>query len=459
MVVDATRREFLRHGSRLIAASALAGVAIPRVHAAEDNTIRLALIGCGGRGSGAVANALQTKGPTKLCIMADAFDSRLQSSLKQLSQAFEKQVDVPAERQFVGLDAYKKAIDAMEPGNLVLLTTPPGFRPAHFDYAVRKGQHVFMEKGFAVDAPGVRRVLKAGELADQKGLKVAGGLMWRHDKPREEVIQRLHDGAIGDLILLRTYRMHGPWGLHTRQPGLNEMQYQVTNWLNFIWLGNGFLTESMIHNVDVCCWAKDAWPVAAQGQGGRLALTQPGQWYDHHNVEYLFADGTRLLAQGRQMNHCWSIYSDFAHGAKGSAVIMESLAAANPRIYKSQLQTRENEVWRYADSPQDGEGDGSRRRQGPPCNPYQVEFDLLLDAIRENKPHNEAHRCGKAAMAAIMGRMAAYSGQMITWEQAMASTLELAPGIDSYTWDTTPPVLPDAQGRYPVAIPGLTKAL
>ena len=458
-VEDLSRRRFLKRTGGAALGAGLAAIAA-RSYAAEDNTIKIALVGCGGRGSGAAANALSTKGPTKLWAMADAFDKRLQSSLKVLGRQFDKQVEVPPERQFAGLDAYKKAIDAVGAGGVVLLATPPGFRPIHFEYAVQKGCHVFMEKSFAVDAPGVRRVLRAGELAVKKNLKVAGGLMWRHDKPREEVIQRIHDGAIGEVILLRTYRMHGPWGLHTRPPGMRELEYQLTYWLNFIWLGNGFLAEGMVHNVDVCCWAKNAWPVAAQGQGGRLALTQPGQWYDHYNVEYFFADGTRLLAQGRHMNHCWGIYSDFAHGTKGSAIIMESLAAANPRIYKSQLQTRENEVWRFGGRQPNPYQVGERPFEGirQAGNPYQVEHDLLFEAVRQDKPYNEAERCAKAAMAAIMGRMAAYSGQMLTWEQAFNSSLELAPGLESYTWDSTPPVLPDEQGRYPVAIPGLVKA-
>jgi predicted dehydrogenase len=452
-----TRRDFLRTTA---GAAAAATLAVPAVHAAEENTIKIALVGCGGRGSGATANALSTKGPVKLWAMADAFQPRLKASLKALGGQFATQVEVPPGRQFVGLDAYQKAIDAVAPGGVVLLATPPAFRPIHFEYAVQKGCHVFMEKSFAVDAPGVRRVLRAGELATRKNLKVAGGLMWRHDAARQEVIQRIHDGAIGEVILLRTYRMHGPWGLHTRPAGMRELEYQLTYWLNFTWAGNGFLAEAMVHNIDVCCWAKNAWPIAAQGQGGRLALTQPGQWYDHYNVEYFFADGTRLLAQGRHMNYCWDIYSDFAHGTKGSAVIMESLAATNPRIYRSQLQTRENETWRYRDRQPNPYEPGGRpfenlRQSG---NPYQVEHDLLFDAIRQDKPYNEAQRCAMAAMAAIMGRMAAYSGQRVAWEQALSSNLELAPGLESYTWDSTPPVLPDKQGRYPIPIPGTVKA-
>ncbi|MEK7684989.1 MAG: Gfo/Idh/MocA family oxidoreductase [Verrucomicrobiota bacterium] len=439
-----TRRDFLKTSSQAVAGAALARVIAARNYAAENNTIKIALVGCGGRGSGAALNALSTKGPTKLWAMADAFEPRLESSLKNLAEKFTAQMEVPPERRFVGLDAFKKAIDTLDQGDVVLLATPPAFRPIHLEYAVRKGIHVFMEKSFAVDAPGVRRVLRAGELAKEKNLKVAGGLMWRHDKPREEAIQRLHDGAIGDLITLRTYRMHGPVGYQPKQPGMTELAHQIANYNSFTWLNASFFVDWLIHNIDVCCWAKNAWPVSAQGMGGRSARTEPDQLFDHFMVEYSFADGARLLAQGRHVNNCWDIFSDFAHGSKGSAVLMESLAAPKPRIYRNQVQTPENEIWRYS---------------GPPCDPYQVEHDLLFDAIRHDKPYNEAERCAKACLVAIMGRMAAESGQMITWEEAMASNLELAPGLDGYTWDSKPPIVPDANGRYPVAIPGQTKVL
>lgn len=439
-----TRRDFLKASGQAVASAALARVIAARSHAAENNTIKIALVGCGGRGSGAALNALSTKGPTKLWAVADAFEHRLESSLKNLSEKFTAQMDVPPERRFVGLDAFKKAIDTLDKGDVVLLATPPAFRPIHLEYAVRNGIHVFMEKSFAVDAPGVRRILRAGELAKEKNLKVAGGLMWRHDKPREEAIQRLHDGAIGDLITLRTYRMHGPVGYQPKQPGMTELAHQIANYNSFTWLNASFFVDWLIHNIDVCCWAKNAWPVSAQGMGGRSTRTEPDQLFDHFMVEYSFADGARLLAQGRHINNCWDIFSDFAHGSKGSAVLMESLAAPKPRIYRNHVQTPENEVWRYS---------------GPPCDPYQVEHDLLFDAIRQDKPYNEAERCAKACLVAIMGRMAAESGQTITWEGALASNLELAPGLDHYTMDSPPPVIPGADGRYPVAIPGQTKVL
>jgi len=263
------RREFLQRSVGAVAATTTASMVVPRVHAAEDNTIKIALVGCGGRGTGAAVNALSTQGPTKLWALADVFDNRLQASLGGLTKRFAEKVDVPKERQFLGLDAFKKAIDALDPGDLVLLATPPAFRPIHLEYAVEQGVNVFMEKSFAVDGPGVRRVLRAGRLAAEKNVKVACGLMWRHDKPREEVIARLHDGAIGEIHTLRTYRMHGPVGYKPKQPGMSELAHQINNYCNFTWLNASFFVDWLIHNIDVCCWAKDAYPVSAQGHGGR----------------------------------------------------------------------------------------------------------------------------------------------------------------------------------------------
>ena len=278
-----TRREFLKTSSTALAGAALASAIAARPgYAAENNTIKIALVGCGGRGSGAVAQALSTQGPTKLWAAADVFDHRLQSSLANLKQSHEKQMDVPPERQFIGLDGFKKAIDSLDKGDLVLLTTPPAFRPIHFEYAVQKGVNVFMEKSFAVDAPGIRRVLRAGEEATKKNLKVAGGLMSRHYKPLEEAIQQIHEGLIGEVVTSWAYRMHGPVGVNPRQPGMKELAYQISNYSNFTWLNGSFIEDWLIHNIDVCCWAKNAWPVSVQGMGGRQVRQDADQLFDHY---------------------------------------------------------------------------------------------------------------------------------------------------------------------------------
>ncbi len=470
-MTNPSRRAFLRQSAAVAGATLASGLTIARSgHVAGGDTIKIALIGCGGRGTGAAANAMNTDGPTKLVAMADLFQNRLDTSLKLLTKrmvpqadfvpperqrkgpsnslivsALPKtaQIDVPPERQFIGLDGFKKAIDCIAPGGVAILTTPPAFRPIHLEYAVAKGCHVFMEKAFAVDAPGIRRVLRAGEEAKKKNLKIAGGLECRHYQPLEEVIRQIHAAAIGEVITAWCYEIHGPVGFRfkNREPGMSEMAHQIRNYCNFTWLNGSFLVDWAIHNLDVCCWVKGAWPVSAQAQGGRQVRTDPDQMFDHFAVEYTFADGTRLMAQCRHMPRCWGFCGNAIHGATGSAVLGKMIG--NPRIYKGHQQTPENLIWKY---------------QGPPRNPWQVEHDLLFDAIRQDKPHNETERCAYAAMTAILGRMAAESGQVVTWEQALASNLELAPGLDQYTMDSEPPVAPGPDGRYPVAMPGVTKA-
>ncbi|MCC6354452.1 MAG: Gfo/Idh/MocA family oxidoreductase [Verrucomicrobiae bacterium] len=442
IAAPASRRDFLKQASAAAAGASLAGIIPPAVHAAGDDTIKVALIGCGGRGTGAAGNALATPGPTRLVAMADFFAARLEGSLKNLSEQFAEKVAVPKESQFVGLDAYRKAIDAIAPGGVAILTTPPAFRPMHVEYAVSKGCHVFMEKSFGVDSPGVRRIIRAGEEAKKKNLKIAGGLMSRHYRPLEEAVSKIHAGEIGEVITCWAYRMHGPVGFRPRTPDVTELGHQIRNYSNFTWLNGSFLLDWLIHNLDVCCWVKNAWPVSAQAMGGRQVRTQPDQLFDHYAVEYAFPDGTRLFAQGRHQENTWGFFGDVIHGSKGCAVLGEGIT--KPCIYKGHRQEPENMTWQY---------------KGPPFNHYQHEHDLLFEAIRQDKPYNESERCAHAAMVGILGRMACESGQMITWEQAMASDLELAPGLDNFTADSDPPVKPDAQGNYPVAMPGKTEVL
>ncbi len=437
-----SRRDFLRTSGTALAGTTMVGALAGRVHAAEDNMIKLALIGCGGRGTGAALNALSTKGPTVLWAMADVFEDRLRTSQKSLAKRFVDSAVVAGDRQFLGMDAYRKAIDSLDPGSVVLLATPPAFRPIHLEYAVQKGMHVFMEKSFAVDAPGIRRVLKAGEAAAAKNLKIAGGLMSRHYPPLQEAVRRIHDGAIGAVVTCWAYREHAPVGFKPRAAGANELAHQIRNYSNFTWLNGSFLLDWLIHNIDVCCWVKDAWPVSAQGQGGRQVRAVPDQLFDHYSVEYTFADGTRLMAQGRHLNNCWNFFGDVIHGSKGSAILGEG--QLQPRIYKGHAQTPENVLWQH---------------DGPNPNPYQVEHDCLFEAIRQDKPYNETLRSAKSALTGILGRMAAESGKLVTWDEALASNLELAPGLDQYTMASDPPVMPDAQDRYPIAMPGETKVL
>jgi predicted dehydrogenase len=440
---SSSRREFLKRSGGALTGAALASAIAARSYGAEDNTINVALVGCGGRGTGAAAQALSTQGPTKLVAMADVFDNRLPGSLKRLAQQKADQIDVPPDRKFVGLDGYKKAIDLLGPGDVVLLATPPTFRPIHLEYAVAKGVNVFMEKSFAVDAPGIRRVLKAGEEATKKNLKIAGGLMSRHSKPLQEAIQQIHQGAIGDVITCWAYREHGPVGFTPKPPDWSDMAHQIRNYSCFTWVNGSFILDWLIHNLDVCCWVKDAWPVSAQGQGGRQVREAQDQLFDHYAVEYTFPDGTRLFAQGRHMANTWGFFGNVIHGTTGCAQLGEG--QPQPRLYKGHQRVKEKQIWEF---------------KGQAKNQYQVEHDLLFGAIREDKPHNETERCAFAAMTGILGRMAAESGKEITWDEALNSNLELAPGLDGITTlDAPAPVQPDDNGDYPIAKPGFTKVL
>ena len=436
-----SRRDFLKHSGTAAAAATLAGTISTRAYAAEDNTIQVALVGCGGRGTGAAANALATEGPTKLVAMADVFEHRQTASANNLGRNYADKIDLPDERKFLGMDAYKKAIDVVAPGGVVILGTPPGFRPIHLEYAVEKGVNVFMEKSFAVDGPGIRRVLAAGKVAEEKNLKIAGGLMSRHSLALQAAVEQIHNGAIGEVITCWAYREHGPVGFAAKPAGVSELAHQIRNYSCYTWLNGSFILDWLIHNLDVCCWVKDAWPISAQGQGGRQVRTHADQLFDHYAEEYNFADGTRMFAQGRHMSKCWGLFGDVIHGSKGCAILGEG--QPKPRLYKGHNLDKENQIWDYPQAYK---------------NQYQVEHDVLFDAIRTNKRHNETERCAYAALVGILGRMAAESGQMVSWDAALNSELVLAPGLDDCTMESDAPVSPDATGEYPIAMPGFTTA-
>ncbi len=438
-----SRRDFLKKSGMLAAGLTVAAGTVPRVHAAEDNTIKIALVGCGGRGTGAAFDALATEGPKKLWAMADVFPHRINGSYAGLSDAHPDEVDVPEERRFLGLDAYKNAIDAVGPGGVALLCTGPAFRPIHVEYAVEKGVNVFMEKSFGVDSPGVRRIMAAGKKADEKNLKVAGGLMSRHSIPLQNCIEQIREKKlIGDGVTCWTYREHENVGFAPKQAGMSELAHQINNYSCFTWMNGTFFLDWLIHNLDISCWVMGDWPVSAQGQGGRQTRHDPDQLFDHYAVEFAFPNGTRLMAQGRHQNNTWGFFGTILHGTKGSAVFGEGIT--HPKIFKSYNQTPENQIWEH---------------KGEFNNQYQTEHVLFFDAIRNNKKYNETDRCAKAAMVGVLGRMAAESGQKITWDDAMNSNRELAPGLDNLKWTDDAPVMPDANGNYPIAMPGITQVL
>jgi predicted dehydrogenase len=430
------------------AATALAGLALPAVHAGEDNTIQVALVGCGGRGTGAAANALSTKaGPTKLVAMADVFPERLKGSYENLKGAFAAQVDVPGQRQFVGFDAYAKAMDCLKPGDVVILATPPAFRWVHFGHAIKKGLHTFMEKPTTVDGPTTKKMFDLADESVKKGLKVGVGLMCRHCAVRGQLYDRLKQGQIGELTLLQAYRMVGPTATAFTLPKpekWNELLYQVRNFHAFLWASGGAYSDFLIHNIDECCWMKDAWPVQAQGSGGRhYRGDYVDQNFDHYSVEYTFADGTKLYLEGRTMVGCHQQFASYAHGTKGSAIISTSAhTPARSRIFKGHKFAAGEVVWQ-----------GPRREP----DPYQLEWDHLMEAIRKGKPHNEARRGAEASLVTSMGRLAAYTGQVVSYDEMLNHEHEFAPGVDKLTKDSPAPVLADARGKYPVPEPGVKK--
>jgi predicted dehydrogenase len=424
MSTSASRRAFLRTSA---AAVASAPFVLPVVHAAGNDTLRIGLIGCGDRGTGAAAQALRADRNVKLVAMGDAFEDRLKKSLGLLlkEEGVSQKVDVKPERQFVGFDAYKKVLASGV--DVVLLTTPPGFRPIHLEAAVEAGKHVFCEKPVAVDAPGVRAVLATCARAKKKNLSIVSGLCLRYDNGFRETVRRLHDGAVGRVLVLQANDLRGSNWSKTRQDDWNEMTYQMRNWYNFTWLSGDFNVEQHVHFLDVCAWVmKDKYPVRAVGVGGRQARTAAefGHIYDHFAIVYEYADGTKLFSQCRQQKKCKNDISGHVIGTKGRALLTER---------RKGLVIHTTSDWLY---------DGARNDM------YQTEHDELFASIRKGKPINNGEYMAHSTLLAIMGRMAAYTGQEITWQMALASKEELRPS--EYSFDGTPP-----PAR--VAVPGQTR--
>ena len=442
-----SRRDFLKTTGQVAAASALAGVAIPSVHAGEDNTIRVALIGCGGRGTGAAANALGVKdAPLKVVALADVFKDRLDGCYDALVGEFAGRVEVPEDRKFVGFDGYKKAMDCLKPGDLAIMATPPAFRWVQFAYAIERGLHSFMEKPVTVDGPSTRKMLALGEQAAAKNLKVGVGLMCRHCDARGELHKRIQDGELGEIVLLRAYRQSAPagWALVDPKPeGISELMYQIKRFHGFLWASGGCYSDFLIHNIDECCWMKDQWPTKASGTGARTYRENYiDQNFDTYSVEYSFDDGARMLLEGRNIVGCKPEFASYVHGTKGSAVISESgHTPARCRIFKGQKMIKKEVVWAY---PQ------------PEANPYQLEWDHLVAAIRQDKPYNEVKRGAEASLVTSMGRMAAHTGQVVTFDEMLNCPHEFAPGVDQLTLDGPAPLQVDPKtGHYPWPQPGI----
>ena len=444
-----SRRDFLKNTGRVAAATTLAAAMVPQVHAGENNTIQLALVGCGGRGTGAAADAMSVKSvPIKLVAMADAFQDRLDGSYRGIKSQFRNQVDVPQERKFVGFDAYQKAMDCLKPGDIVIFATPLAFRWVHFGYAVQKGLNVFMEKPLTADGPSSRKLLKLAEEASQKNLKAGVGLMSRHSRALQELAKRIQDGEIGDLVLIRGYRMHGPLGSMLSPPkpaDKTEVEYQIRRFHSFLWASGGCYSDFLIHIIDHCGWMKGAWPVKAQGIGGRhYRGDSVDQNLDSYAVEYTFPDDTKFLMEGRYMPGCQDdAYHSFAHGTKGTAIISRGGDCGGPSAtFKGLGSSRKNRIWESGGYPND-EG------------PYRNEWNDLVDAILKNTPYNEVKRGVEASLVTSMGRMSAHTGRVITFEQMLNCEHEMAPNLEKITMDGPAPLMGDANGKYPVPQPGM----
>ena len=452
-----------RDVNKIAAASALSGVSIPYVHAAKDNDpTRLALIGCGGRGTGAVANAITaSKGsiPVKLYAMADVDNDQLYQSHASLAgqrarPEIKAACDVPKERQYIGFDGYAKAIDTLRAGDIAIFTSPCAFRWVHYKKAIEKGVNVFMEKPLTPDGPSTRRMFSLNAEAKKKNLKVGVGLMCRHCEARGELFKRIQDGAIGEINMMRAYRMQGPVAScrTKKNPGnQSELSFQIQNFHSFLWLSGGAFSDFFIHNIDECCWMKNDWPVEAQAVGGRhYRGDYIDQNFDSYSVEYTFSDGSKLFMDGRNVTGCKQEFASYAHGSKGAAVISSaSHTPAHPRIYKGQ---KIEKIWRRPNQP-----GLVWKWNKPEPNPYELEWKHLLDAIRDNTPHNEVERGLKSSLVTSMGRMAAHTGQVISYDQMLNLEHEFGPDNDKLTLESKPPLAPGADGKYPVPQPGILR--
>ncbi|HIF49130.1 MAG TPA: Gfo/Idh/MocA family oxidoreductase [Cytophagales bacterium] len=434
-MINSTRRTFCKQTAAAttgILASTLPLDAMSNVY--DNKKLKLALIGCGGRGSGAAVQALTADDKVELYAMADAFRDRIDSSLNGIKEHFDesKNIDVKEKNMFTGFDAYKKAIDLCD---VVILTTPPGFRPLHFEYAINNDKHVFMEKPLATDAPGIRRVLEVAKIAKDKKLNVVVGLQRHYQDKYITLYNKVVNGDIGKIVSGQVYWNDGGVWVKKRTPSQSELEYQMRNWYYFTWLCGDHILEQHIHNIDVANWFIGDYPISAQGMGGREVRNgiDHGQIFDHHFVEFTYASGAVISSQCRHQTGTASRVDEVFQGSNGSVV-----------TGKGEMTDLDGNIkYKYP----------NKWNEDP--NPYQVEHDKLFQSIRNNEVINDVEYGAKSTMTAIMGRMATYTGKKITWDQAINSKEMLVP--NNLTWNSTPPTLPDGNGKYLVAIPGKTK--
>lgn len=432
-----SRKDFVRSAS--LAAGGVFLSTFPAMGGQRNKSsemLKIAVIGCGGRGTGAANQALSADSGNQLVAMADAFRDRLDDCYETLSKRYgdSEQLNVPEDHKFTGFDGYKKAIQLAD---VVILATPPGFRPVHFEEAVKADKHVFMEKPLATDVPGIHKVLEAGKLAEQKNLNVVVGLQRHYQNSYREVAKRVHGGEIGSIVGGQVYwNSDGVW-VRPREEGQTEMEYQMRNWYYFNWLCGDHILEQHIHNIDVANWMIGEYPESAQGMGGREVRTgkDHGQIFDHHFVEFTYPSGAVIASQCRHQEGTMSRVAEFFQTTEGTID-----TAGDKGIITN---------W-DGSTLYDHDADGD-------TNPYQQEHNELFAAIRNGEVINDTENGAKSTLTAIMGRMATYSGDVISWEDAMNGTKKLVP--DEFSWDAEPPVTPDENGNYPVPVPGVTDVL
>lgn len=442
------RRRFLQRSTAAVAATTLPSAALPTVHAAEDNTIRLALIGCGNRGAGAVGNALNTsdQGPIKLHAMADLRETAIESKRVALQQQYADKIDVPKDRQFLGFDAYKQAIDILRPGDIAMCTTRAYIRPLHVEYAISKGIHVFMEKPFACDPAGLHRLLKAGEQADRLGVKVAAGLQCRHSPARAALIERIRDGAMGELSYIRADRLTGRRWMGDQGDRAGELLGQLDfGKIQLFWVGSGHMVDNLIHQIDECCWLMDDWPVSCHGMGGReVGSTDRGQNLDVYSMEYTFASGKKAFCGFRRALRGHTEFATYVHGSKRAAQFSGNVHKATVHLFKDHRIDKDNIAWSPAADQQ---------------SPWDYEWINFIDSIRNDRPHNETKRAVYADYASLMGRAAAHMNQVVSWDQVTESQFAFVDSPEQLDQDSPPPIEPDEDGYFSPPHAGLWKEL
>jgi predicted dehydrogenase len=424
-----SRREFMATAGALAGAAMTGSLAIGRAaHAAGSDVLKVGLVGCGPRGSGAAVNALNADANARLVAMADMFPEITRASRDNIARIKGDQVAVDDDHCFSGFDGYRNVIESGV--DVVLIALPTHFHPQVLMACVEAGKHVFCEKIHAVDAPGVRTVLAAGEMAKKKGLSIVSGLAWRYHTGVRETMKRVHDGAIGEIVAIEETCNTGSLRSRPRRPEWSEMEYQIRDWFNFFWLACDLPGLNLVHNLDKAAWAMhEEPPLRAWGMGGqqtRVGL-QYGDAWDHHAVAYEYASGVRMYAYCRQQNGCWPSIADHFFGTKGRCDLLR-------------CRIEGETTWQY---------------DGPDCNRFDLEHVALFSAIRGGKPINNSLYMARSSMLGIMATWCTYTGQVISWEEAMLSKRVVAP--ERYALDADPPTLPDADGRYPMPTPGVTK--